>query len=239
MCWQAALLFFSPFLCTSRRCSGVSAWHSSYCEHDLGWRPAPDADDLCHWGGFQSSTLTAVLTNLRKTHTLSLNEHIQPAHMHSHTHTRPHKNAHIHCECLCMIHFDYGVLKQQVTGFPLNVICVVGLCSEAVFGTQRELAGNMPNLQVSYPVTDIEWAEVVMSSSCKSSIPLSGWIRLYVTTESQISVAGHSGPPLGNVYKITSGMQGCLIKASFTYFKTHQQIGHHREVVSCKVIQII
>lgn len=31
-----------------------------------------------------------------------------------------------------------------------------------------------------------------MSSSCESSIPLSGWIRLGVAAEEQISVAGHA-----------------------------------------------
>ena len=37
-----------------------------------------------------------------------------------------------------------------------DVICVVGLCSEAAFRTQGELAGNMPDLQVSCPIIDIK-----------------------------------------------------------------------------------
>lgn len=40
-----------------------------------------------------------------------------------------------------------------------------------------------------------------MSSSCESSIPLSGWIRLSVAGERQISVAGHTVPPMEDVEK--------------------------------------
>lgn len=78
--WQATCFFCClPLDIRGGGGGGVAAWRSSYCEHDPGWRSAAaDADDLCHWGGFQDSALTAALTSQGK-HT--------PTQTHTHTHT--------------------------------------------------------------------------------------------------------------------------------------------------------
>ena len=186
MCWQAAS--FSVCMCmTGQRC-GVTAWHCSYCEHDLGWRSAADADDLCHWGGFQGSVLTAALTSRRKTqtHRHALDEHIRPVQT-------------VRGQCPSMTHFDYSILKQQVAG--LSRVSSVFLAS-----VQRQHSGPRENWLAKCPV--YLWAVLSSTSSelkmsclhlARGSIPLSGQIRLSVTRERQRSVAGHSVSPLRNV----------------------------------------
>lgn len=125
------------------RSCGVSAWHGPHSEHDLGWRSAADADDLCHCSGFQGSALAVVLTNPRKPAQTCLRT--------THPTTPP-------CPVVRpgTLLFDYCVFKQQVTGVPPDVVWVVGLCSETACRTWGEPAGNVPNLQVSCPITDIK-----------------------------------------------------------------------------------
>lgn len=114
-----------------------------------------------------------------------------------------------------MTRFDYSVLKQQVTGLPRMSSVRLASVQRRQFRIHGEQqAGKMPDLQVSCPIIDIKWAQDVMSSSRKSSIPLSGRIKLSVAAEGQISVAGHTLPPGGNVWKITHGTLACLIKAA-------------------------
>lgn len=210
--WQAAC-FFCCLPPDIRGGGGVAAWRSSYCEHDPGWRSAAaDADDLCHWGGFQDSALTAALTSQGKhTH--------QRKHTHTSTRTHQINTSRSHTAWVrrpSMTHFDYSVLKQQVTGLPRMSSVRLASVQRRQFRIHGEQqAGKMPDLQVSCPIIDIKWAQDVMSSSRKSSIPLSGWIKLSVAAEGQISVAGHTLPPGGNVWKkITHGTLACLIQAA-------------------------
>lgn len=126
-------------ICTTGQCSGVTAWHGPQTEHDLGWRSAADADHLCHWGGFQGSAMAAALTSLGR---------------HAHTHMH---ELYTHCEASVPAWPTLIILSLSNRWWASpDVICVVGLCSETAFRTQGELAGNMPDLQVSCPITDIK-----------------------------------------------------------------------------------
>lgn len=99
MCRRRAFLFLPAV----RQSCGVSAWHGPHSEHDLGWRSAADADDLCHRSGFQGSALAIALTNSRK-------------------HARPRiispRPAQWWGQHYSLTHFDCSVFKQQVMGFP-------------------------------------------------------------------------------------------------------------------------
>lgn len=218
VCWLGAYLNQRSvgrrrvFLLFTTGCSGGGTWRSSYCEHDPGWRSAAaDADDLCHWGGFQDSALTAALTSQGK-HT--------PTQTHIRTCTRQINTSGPLTAWVrrpSMTHFDYSVLKQQVTGLPRMSSVRLASVQRRQFRIHGEQqAGKMPDLQVSCPITDIKWAQDVMSSSRKSSIPLSGWIKLSVAAEGQISVAGHTLPPRGNVWKINPWDAGLLNKGRHT-----------------------
>ena len=135
---------------TTGQCSGVSAWHSAHGEHDPGWRSAADADDLCHWGGFQGSALTTALTSL-ETHT----------HRHTHTHTHPHQmnTSALHTlrgQRPNMTHFDYSVLKQQVTGLPR-------MSSVSLASVQRQHSGPRESWLATCPI--YKWAVLSLTSS--------------------------------------------------------------------------
>lgn len=143
----------------------------------------------------------------------------QRKHTHAHTRTRQINTSGSHTAWVrrpSMTHFDYSVLKQQVTGLPRMSSVRLASVQRRQFRIHGEQqAGKMPDLQVSCPIIDIKWAQDVMSSSRKSSIPLSGWIKLSVAAEGQISVAGHTLPPGGNVWKkISHGTLACLIQAA-------------------------
>lgn len=120
-----------------------------------------------------------------------------------------------------MTHFDYSVLKQQVTGLPRTSSARLASVQRRQFRSRGEQqAGRMPDVQVSCPIIDIEWARDVMSSSRKSSIPLSGWIRLSVAAQRQISVAGHTLPPAGRrtLARLAKAAMPMLIKAKLTRY---------------------
>lgn len=113
---QRNVLAGSIFLWTTGQCSGVTAWHCSYREHDLGWRSAADADDLCHRGGFQGSALTAALTSQGK--------HTHPR-THIHTHLMNTSGLHTRCEASIPVWPPLIILSlsHRWWGFPGCHLC--------------------------------------------------------------------------------------------------------------------
>ena len=193
---------------TTGQCSGVSAWHSAHGEHDPGWRSAADADDLCHWGGFQGSALTTALTSL-ETHT----------HRHTHTHTRI-RWTHQPCtrsEASVPIWPTLIILSlsNRWRGFPGCHLCRWPLFRDSIQDPGR--AG----WQHARSTSELSYHWHQVSRRCHVFIlwefnppfrmdqALCRWREAV-----QISVAGHTVPSLGNVKRITLGIQACLIAAA-------------------------